>query len=105
MDQGRKLDCEIAEPELKEALIAPDRIWPVTIVADRYNGVYSGALFLAIDCYPEHFPEAIGAGDSEEENFWLDRDKNAKPLIGKGRTPNEALADLQLLIHESQTRI
>lgn len=28
-------------------------IWPLTIVADRYNGMYAGGLYIALHCKPD----------------------------------------------------
>lgn len=68
-------------------------LFPVTIVADRYDGCYSGGKWLAIQCINENIPDEIGASDPDEEMFWREHNDNKLP-IGKGNTPDEALADL-----------
>lgn len=68
-------------------------VYPCTIVNDRYSGAYSGALWLAFACDPDAIPKAIGASDPEESNFWETHDQLKEP-IGKGATPDEALAHL-----------
>lgn len=66
--------------------------WPLTIISDRYGGVYSGAKFLAFNLYRDNIPEAIGGDDPMEMEFW-DKD-HGKFWIGKGETPNDAVIDL-----------
>lgn len=75
--------------------------YPVTIVMDRYNGAYSGAKWLAFERDPGGIPDAIGGGDTSEMDFWdptyagkerIDTDETK--LIGRGDTPDLALADL-----------
>lgn len=66
--------------------------YPITILMDRYNGIYSGGRWLAFNLDPEEIPNEIGGGDSCEMNFfysppdWL--------VFGKGNSPEEALEDL-----------
>jgi hypothetical protein len=73
--------------------LSKGEVYPVTIVGDRYNGTYSGALWLAFQLNPDYIPEEIGASDPDEMAFWRDHNENEFP-IGKGATPNAALADL-----------
>lgn len=73
--------------------ISKGNIFPVTIVADRYGGCYSGGKWLALQVNNDDVPDEIGASDPDEEMFWREHDDNKFP-IGKGNTPNEALADL-----------
>lgn len=68
-------------------------LFPVTIVADRYDGCYSGGKWLALQVNCDDVPDEIGASDPDEEMFWREHDDMRFP-IGKGNTPNEALADL-----------
>jgi hypothetical protein len=62
---------------------------------DRYDGVYSGAKWLAIHEDPAHVPQEIGGEDLDEQGFWLayNNQPNSKP-IGKGETPDNAYKDL-----------
>jgi hypothetical protein len=65
--------------------------YPVTIVRDRYTGSYAGALWLA---YPLHnWPAESQSGDIDARDFWQRADEIDHP-IGKGSTPDEALATL-----------
>lgn len=72
-----------------------DELYPITIIKDRYSGTYSGARWLAFNMYPENV--AILDANSDDiscHDFWLDDAK--RYAIGKGSTPDEALADLYL---------
>lgn len=68
--------------------------YPTTIVNDRYGGTYSHAAWLAfpIDFYS--VPEEIDGEDGECMWFW---DKYKEP-VGRGATPNEAVADLRIQV-------
>ncbi len=77
---------------------------PLCIIEDRYSGVYSNALFLAFNMEPYNVWEMpVCAGDLDCARFWADEDDDF-PLdsltIGKGSTPQEALKNLVLLLHE-----
>lgn len=82
-------------------------IFPLVIIADRYNGTYSNAQYLAINQYTEYIPWQIGSGDSDEMNFWHahTKEKDNHFPIGKGKTPNEALNDLCNKIKRSNNEI
>lgn len=71
-----------------------DDIFPLTIVKDRYMGVYSGGLFTAWHLYSECVPEEIGDDDCTAFDFW-NNDSKAY-IIGIGKTPDEAVRDLYL---------
>ena len=75
---------------------------PLCIIEDRYGGAYSGAEFLAFNMEPYRIADLpVDAGDTDCERFWDNKDKDY-PLdelkIGKGATPQEALADLLRLL-------
>jgi len=83
------------------------RIYPLTIVADRYAGAYSGGRFLAFkrsadrDEFPEFldFLDKVGGGDSDASEVWYDY-KEGKYLetvghVGMGLTPDTACWDLE----------
>lgn len=88
------------EPTHKE--VTPEmtgaNIYPLTIVSDRYNGAYSGALFLAFNLDPCDIPDEIGAGDGDEMAFY-EGDGHKKYKIGKGRTANDAAANLYCILN------
>ena len=69
--------------------------WPCVIVADRYTGTYSGALWTAFAL--EEIPEGCRADDVTCQDFWCEM----TDPVGKGSTPDEALADLNRAIAES----
>lgn len=66
-------------------------IYPVTIVLDRYGGVYSGGKWVAYNQYFDLVPPEVDDGDIECHRFWLQNDMP----VGRGNTPDEALADLE----------
>jgi len=69
-------------------------IYPLTIIADRYNGTYSGGKYTAWNLAHYDIPEDI---DNDDENcawFWADN----KIPVGKGNTPQEAIKDLEELL-------
>lgn len=68
-------------------------IYPVTIIKDRYSGTYSNAQWLALQADSSQVPDEIGSDDGDEMNFWRAH-KDSELPIGKGKTPDEALADL-----------
>lgn len=68
-----------------------ERGWPVTIVADRYNGSYSGGAFLA---FPLEHRDLPGEADNEDIiclHFW----STYKGPVGTGGSPDEALGHLR----------
>lgn len=76
-------------------------IYPLTIVIDRYSGVYSRGKFLAFNLELEYIPKEIGGCDSEELRFWKTSKEFNKYIIGKGDTPNDAFIDLLIKMYES----
>ena len=65
-------------------------IYPLTIVSDRYGGVYSGASFTAWPLDWLQVPEDIDGCDPECSDFW----SSFKGICGKGASPQEAYDDL-----------
>ena len=80
----------------KEYIMDTDYIYPCTIIADRYGGSYSGALFTAWNMDFDMVPMDIDRGDIDCDNFW----HNYSGLVGKGSTPQEAYNDLKRRIRE-----
>lgn len=82
-----------------------DQIYPLTVFADRYEGTYSGAEYLAIQADPGEIPEEISGSDPDCACFWSSQKKKRRlkiksdPVIyaalGKGHTVNEAIDDLK----------
>ncbi len=67
----------------------PD-IYPLTIVADRYTGTYSGGTYTAWPLKTEDLPSEIESDDVSCSEFFNTYDKP----YGVGNTPNDALMDL-----------
>ena len=70
--------------------------YPITIIADRYHGCYSGAEWLAFPLERDEVPEYVCGEDDEELWFW----DNYKGLVGKGNSPETALTDLTNKVSE-----
>lgn len=77
---------------------AESDVYPLTIVSDRYGGCYSDGQYLALNCYACDVPNEIGGCDGEEMVFFGEGGGHEKYKIGKGATPDEALADLARLL-------
>lgn len=69
-----------------------DEIYPLTITADRYTGVYSGGAYIAWNLDADEVPDDIYSDDCGCHNFWL----HNEIVCGKGRTVSEALANLYI---------
>lgn len=73
-------------------------IFPLTIIADRYNGVFSGGKYTAWGCDPWDIPPEVDDGDNICRNFWETYDLP----VGRGETPMEAYYDLIVREREFQ---
>jgi len=67
-------------------------LYPLVVINDRYNGVYSGAQWTAWEDYPDAIPEAVFGDDDSCFDFWLGANKDN---IGFGDTPEQAIQDLK----------
>lgn len=67
------------------------RIYPVTIVRTRYDGLYEGDEWTAFACASSYVPWDVLGGDVCEK-WWADPDR----IVAVGTTPDEALGKLQL---------
>lgn len=67
-----------------------ENLYPVTIIADRYSGTYSGGRYVAFGLYADAIPEGATGGDIECAEFFASKDV----IYGVGETPNEALENL-----------
>lgn len=65
-------------------------IRPLTIIADRYNGGYSGGKFVAFNLEFKDVPESVYGGDIECGFFW----DTINIPYGIGDTPNAAMIDM-----------
>lgn len=68
-----------------------NEIYPLTIVRDRYTGVYSGGKYTAWNLNPQFIPHAIVEDDVTCRIFWIE---NIIP-VGVGETINEAIECLR----------
>ena len=66
-------------------------LYPVTIISDRYGGVYSGGAWTAWPVETWEVPDDARGDDGDCSWFWQ---HHSDSKIGKGKTPDEALADL-----------
>lgn len=76
------------------------KIYPLTIIHDRYAGTYSGGLFTAWNLYPNSIPSEICDDDSTCAFFWgefksgkteLTNEFGEHVRVGLGGSPNESL--------------
>ena len=74
-------------------------IYPITIIEDRYTGVYSRGIYTAWNCDPEDIPSDISAGDVTCMMYW-ENDTEHRKYVGRGSTPDEALKDLKRRVGE-----
>ena len=70
--------------------------WPVTIIADRYNGVMSNGKWLAFPCEPSEVPDEVNGEDLDVESFW----ESFKGPVGKGTYPDDAMDELEYIMHQ-----
>lgn len=89
-----KLQAELPQqrrqPPEQEQAPREASLYPLTIVADRYGGCYSGGEYTAWLMEPGEVPGEIGCGDLTCGAFWAENTL----LCGKGSTPDEAERDL-----------
>lgn len=75
-----------------------DSIYPLTIVSDRYNGAYSGGKYTAWNLDPDKIPTEINADDTTCRLFWIDLTIDNKIPHGVGKTIEEAVGNLYLVL-------
>lgn len=75
-----------------------DTIYPLTIKADRYSGVYSGGEYTAWPHNEADIPEEVFGDDVSCAHEW-GIIKSERWLVGIGCTPSVALVDLYLKQH------
>lgn len=92
------------EPDwINQKTAAEDKqIYPLIIVRDRYSGAYSGATWIAWNCYLYQLPKHQEDNDLLCHAFWSDYD--GQPPCGKGNTIAEAIADLANKVEENENR-
>lgn len=75
-----------------------DTVYPLTIKADRYSGVYSGGEYTAWPCNEADIPDEVFADDVSCAHEW-GVIKTERQHVGIGCTPSVALVDLFLKQH------
>lgn len=75
-----------------------DTVYPLTIKADRYSGVYSGGEYTAWPCNEAEIPDEVFADDVSCAHEW-GVIKTERQHVGIGCTPSVALVDLFLKQH------
>lgn len=81
--------------DFRKAIASWNRLkYPVTIVADRYSGLYSRGKWLAFPCEPQDIPAEVFGEDSECADFWATYDKP----VGKGNFPDDAFDELEFVM-------
>ena len=83
-------DYETIYKELKIMSKYSDFPYPLTIIADRYTGCYSGGKFTAWPLYNDDIPEEPCGDDYTAMKFW----EKYKYPVGIGDTLQEAYEDL-----------
>jgi len=66
------------------------KMYPIIVISDRYSGVYSGAEWTAFNTYD--VPSGPADSDTECSDFW----QCPNMPVGRGSTPNAAVADLEV---------
>lgn len=77
------------------------RIYPLTVVLDRYTGCYSGGRWTAWNMYPDNIPYGPFGDDTSCSEFW--GDEHTFP-VGVGDTPEAAIQDLKKQMEEKMQR-
>lgn len=67
------------------------KVYPLTIIKDRYSGIYSGGVYTAWNKEADEIPIQIYCDDITCCNFWVDN----KEIVGLGLTPNLAEENLR----------
>jgi hypothetical protein len=67
--------------------------YPLTVMSARYGGSYEGGDWVAFNCYPHDISSAAYGDDIACAGFW-GYSVDHQPKVGRGATPNQAIADL-----------
>lgn len=90
-------DLEHAKKKMYLEAAQRGDVYPVTLVMDKFNGVYSDGTWLAFNLEAEELPKQFinndWADDAYASLFWQNHKQTDLP-IGKGTTPDEAYANL-----------
>ena len=74
-----------------------NEIYPLTIIRDSYNGVYSGGCYLAINLNYDEIPIEISGSDIPCLEWWKE---NKYILVGKGYDITSAIFDLVVKMND-----
>lgn len=77
-----------------------DKIYPLTIVTDRYSGVFSGGRYIAWNLDPDEIPDETFGDDNEHIDFWSYDRQDYENKYGTGRTIEQAVETLYLKLKE-----
>jgi hypothetical protein len=72
-------------------------LYPVTIIQTRYGGSYENGTWAAFNCHENEVPPAASDDDLTAANYWW---SDAAENVGRGESPNEALADLERRLND-----
>ena len=79
-------------------------LYPIVIVEDRYTGSYSRGTWIAFANAYGDPRESLDCGafsdDGAAANYWADEDRSG--LVGRGDSPDKALADLRQRFAEKE---
>jgi hypothetical protein len=74
-----------------------NEIYPLTIIRDRYNGIYSGGSYLAFNLNYDEIPIEISGSDIPCLEWWKE---NKYILVGKGYDITSAIFDLVVKMND-----
>lgn len=69
-------------------------IWPLTIISDRYDGVYSGGKWTAWNMNHWDISDMVSGDDMDCPDFF----STPNLIYGRGETPEEAIDDLKFML-------
>jgi hypothetical protein len=72
--------------------------YPIVLRLDRYLGRYSKGDWTAYNLFADQLPFEPELAEEVAAKFWADEKLTA--LIGRGSTPDEAVADLKFRIYD-----
>lgn len=91
---GTKIIKEEGEPSIESPSNSTIDIYPLTIVADRYGGVYSGGKYTAWYCDADEVPKDIFQSDVLCDECWTKLYEQSPMPFGVGETIDEAVRNL-----------
>lgn len=75
--------------------------YPITIIKDRYSGIYRKGAWIAFFKNCNELPNEAFSDDSEAaNNFWLEN----REVVGIGNSPDDAYCDLYIKMREKYKR-